>query len=228
MLNDLKRVVCKANKDLAQHGIVKFTWGNVSGFDISTGLFVIKPSGVPYGELQPELMVVMSLDGQKVEGRLNPSSDSETHRAMYMSWAMNVGGIVHTHSTFATSFAQAGLPIPALGTTHADTFFGDVPVTRHMTDEEISGAYELETGNLIVSSVPDPQGVHAILVREHGPFAWGCTPAEAVMNAVVLEETAKMAFLTQALNPEAAGMSRALMERHYLRKHGPGAYYGQK
>ena len=227
MLSDLKRTVCKANKDLAKHGVVKFTWGNVSGFDISTGLFVIKPSGVPYEDLQPELMVVMSLEGQKVEGRLNPSSDAETHRAMYMAWPA-VGGIVHTHSTFATSFAQAGLPIPALGTTHADTFFGDVPIARAMTTEEISGSYELETGNLIVSTINDPEKEHAVLVREHGPFAWGKNAAEALMNAVILEEVAKMAFLTQSLNPSATQMSKELMDKHFLRKHGPGAYYGQK
>ena len=228
MLSDLKRTVCKANKDLAKHGVVKFTWGNVSGFDISTGLFVIKPSGVPYEDLQPELMVVMSLEGQKVEGRLNPSSDAETHRAMYMAWPMIVGGVVHTHSTFATSFAQAGQPIQALGTTHADTFFGDVPITRAMTTEEISGSYELETGNLIVSTINDPEKEHAVLVREHGPFAWGKNAAEALMNAVILEEVAKMAFLTQSLSPSATQMNKELMEKHFMRKHGPGAYYGQK
>lgn len=228
MLNDLKRAVCKANRDLQTLGVVKFTWGNVSGFDPSMGLFVIKPSGVPYGELQPEHMVVMSLDGQKVEGRLNPSTDAETHRALYLAWPMIVGGIVHTHSTFATSFAQAGIEIPALGTTHADHLYGDVPVTRQMTPEEIEKDYEYNTGKVIAEAVSDPEKLGAVLVREHGVFTWGKDCADAVLNAAVLEEAAKMAFITRLINPGAGPMDKNLMDKHFFRKHGENAYYGQK
>ncbi len=228
MLNDLKRVVCKANKDLPALGVVKFTWGNVSGFDPTMGLFVIKPSGVPYSELQPELMVVMSLDGQKVEGRLNPSTDAETHRALYLAWPMVVGGIAHTHSTYATSFAQAGLGIPPLGTTHADFVYGSVPVTRHMTPEEIDKDYEYNTGKVIAETIPNPEKMGAALVREHGVFAWGKTCADAVTNAAILEETAQMAFITRLLNPSVTSMDKCLLDKHFFRKHGEGAYYGQK
>lgn len=228
MLNDLKRMVCKANRELQNLGIVKFTWGNVSGFDPSMGLFVIKPSGVPYAELQPEQMVVMSLDGQKVEGRLNPSTDVETHRALYLAWPMAVGGIVHTHSVYATAFAQAGEGIPAYGTTHADTFLGEVPVTRAMTPEETAQDYEYNTGKLIAETVADPDKICAVLVRQHGAFAWAKNCADAVMNAAVLEEAAQMAFLTKQINPKAGPMDRHLMEKHYFRKHGDNAYYGQK
>jgi L-ribulose-5-phosphate 4-epimerase len=224
VLNDLKRQVCKANKELAASGAVKFTWGNVSGFEPVMGLFVIKPSGVPYEDLQPELMVVMSLEGQKVEGRLKPSVDAEIHRAIYMAWPLTVSAIVHTHSTYATAFAQAGLPIPAMGTTHADHFGGDVPVTRVIAPDETGGDYELNTGRLIVETAVRHERVPAVLVNRHGPFVWGRSPAEAVKNAVILEEAAKIAFLTRMLNPEYKGIDEALMNCHFDRKQ---SGYGQ-
>ncbi|MDR1691795.1 MAG: L-ribulose-5-phosphate 4-epimerase AraD [Oscillospiraceae bacterium] len=229
MLNDLKRQVCKANKELAEQGVVRFTWGNVSGFDPSMGLYVIKPSGVPYEELQPELMVVMSMEGTKVEGRLEPSVDSDIHRAIYMAWPFTVSAIAHTHSTYAVAYAQAGLPIPAIGTTHADYFGDEVPVTRPMTPEEIEGEYETNTGNLIVATAKDAERVPAVLVERHGPFVWGKTPMDAVKTAVILEEVAKNSYLTAALNPNAlTPLDPALMERHFARRNGPKAYYGQK
>ncbi|MDR1669079.1 MAG: L-ribulose-5-phosphate 4-epimerase AraD [Oscillospiraceae bacterium] len=229
MLNDLKRQVCKANKELMEQGVVRFTWGNVSGFDPSMGLYVIKPSGVPYDELQPELMVVMSMEGTKVEGRLEPSVDSEIHRAIYMAWPFSVAAVAHTHSTYAVAYAQAGLPIPPMGTTHADYFGGAVPVTRALTPEEIKEQYEYNTGNLIVATAKDPEKIPAVLVERHGPFVWGKTPMDAVKTAVILEEVAKSGYLTRSLNPQAGeGFDPALLDKHFSRRNGAGAYYGQK
>ena len=225
MLNDLKRQVCKANKALVELGVVRFTWGNVSGFDPGMGLYVIKPSGVPYDELQPELMVVMSMEGQKVEGRLEPSVDSEIHRAIYMAWPFSVSAVAHTHSTYAAAFAQAGLPIPAMGTTHADHFGGEVPVTRAMREDEMDEKYTEHTGNLIVETARQPERVPAVLVNRHGPFTWGKTPMEAVRNAAVLEQIAESCFLTRTLNPKTGSMDEALLNCHYNRRQ---TSYGQK
>ena len=231
MLEELKRTVCEANLLLPRHGLVTFTWGNVSGVDREGGLMVIKPSGVEYENMGPEDMVVIRLsDGERVEGRCKPSSDTDTHLALYRAFP-GLGGIVHTHSRWATSFAQAGRGIPALGTTQGDYFYGEIPCTRRMTPEEIGGRYELETGNVIVETFRtrriDPDQVPAALVCSHGPFAWGTDPLNAVHNAVVLEEVAFMAFHAMALNPDLPPMQRELLDKHYLRKHGPGAYYGQ-
>lgn len=231
MLEDVKQRVYDANMALPKHGLIKFTWGNVSEIDRESGLFVIKPSGVPYDELKPEDMVVVDLDGKIVEGDLNPSSDTETHRILYKEFP-EIGGIVHTHSPWAVSFAQAGIDLPAAGTTHADTFYGDVPVARQMTDEEINGEYELETGNVIIETFKkrgiDPMAVPAVLAQDHGPFTWGESADKAVYNAVVLEESAKMAYHTIMLNPHNIHVSQTLLDKHYLRKHGANAYYGQK
>ena len=231
MLEELKRTVCEANLLLPRHGLVTFTWGNVSGVDREGGLMVIKPSGVEYENMGPEDMVVIRLsDGERVEGRCKPSSDTDTHLALYRAFP-GLGGIVHTHSRWATSFAQAGKGVPAQGTTQGDYFYGDIPCTRRMTPEEIGGRYELETGNVIVETFRtrriDPDQVPAALVCSHGPFAWGTDPLNAVHNAVVLEEVAFMAFHAMALNPDLPPMQRELLDKHYLRKHGPGAYYGQ-
>ncbi len=231
MLEELKRTVCEANLLLPRHGLVTFTWGNVSGVDREGGLMVIKPSGVEYENMGPDDMVVIRLsDGERVEGRCKPSSDTDTHLALYRAFP-GLGGIVHTHSRWATSFAQAGRDVPALGTTQGDYFYGDIPCTRRMTPEEIGGRYELETGNVIVETFRtrriDPDQVPAALVCSHGPFAWGTDPLNAVHNAVVLEEVAFMAFHAMALNPDLPPMQRELLDKHYLRKHGPGAYYGQ-
>ena len=231
MLEELKRTVCEANLLLPRHGLVTFTWGNVSGVDREGGLMVIKPSGVEYENMGPEDMVVIRLsDGERVEGRCKPSSDTDTHLALYRAFP-GLGGIVHTHSRWATSFAQAGRDVPALGTTQGDYFYGDIPCTRRMTPEEIGGRYELETGNVIVETFRtrriDPDQVPAALVCSHGPFAWGTDPLNAVHNAVVLEEVAFMAFHAMALNPDLPPMQQELLDKHYLRKHGPGAYYGQ-
>ena len=231
MLEELKRTVCEANLLLPRHGLVTFTWGNVSGVDREGGLMVIKPSGVEYENMGPEDMVVIRLsDGERVEGRCKPSSDTDTHLALYRAFP-GLGGIVHTHSRWATSFAQAGRDVPALGTTQGDYFYGDIPCTRRMTPEEIGGRYELETGNVIVETFRtrriDPDQVPAALVCSHGPFAWGTDPLNAVHNAVVLEEVAFMAYHAMALNPDLPPMQRELLDKHYLRKHGPGAYYGQ-
>ena len=216
--------------DLPKHGLVTFTWGNVSGIDRERGLVVIKPSGVPYEELQPEQMVVVDLEGQVVEGSYKPSSDTATHVLLYKEFP-NIGGIVHTHSPWATSFAQAGRALPALGTTHGDYFYGEVPCTRPMTEAEIKGAYELETGRVIVETFVsrgiDPMQVPSVLVNSHAPFCWGKDAHNAVHNAVVLEECAKMAVHTFALNPQIGAMDQHLLDRHYLRKHGANAYYGQ-
>jgi L-ribulose-5-phosphate 4-epimerase len=225
MLNDLKRLVCKANKELAVQGVVRFTWGNVSGFEPSMGLYVIKPSGVPYEELQPELMVVMSMEGQKVEGRLEPSVDSEIHRAIYMAWPFSIAAICHTHSTYAVALAQAGLPIPAMGTTHADYFGGHIPVTRVLEESEMGEKYGENTGNLIVATATQPDRVPAVLVNQHGPFTWGKSPMDAVQNAVVLEQIAETCVLTRGLNPEYKGMDETLMNLHYDRRK---TAYGQK
>ncbi len=229
MLEELKELVCKANLELPKFGLVTFTWGNVSGIDREHGLVVIKPSGVEYDCMGPEDMVVVSLEtGERVEGQWKPSSDTPTHLALYKAFP-HIGGIVHTHSRWATSWAQAGRGIPAYGTTHGDYFYGEIPCTRKMTPEEIAGAYELETGNVIVETFrgKPEDDIPAVLVHSHGPFTWGTDPHNAVHNAVVLEELAFMAFHTEALRPEIEPMQQELLDKHYLRKHGKNAYYGQ-
>ena len=231
MLEQLKETVLKANLLLPKHGLVTFTWGNVSGVDREAGLMVIKPSGVEYEEMCADDMVVVSLEtGERVEGRYKPSSDTPTHAALYKAFP-NIGGVVHTHSRWATSFAQAGRGIPAFGTTQGDYFYGEIPCTRLMTAEEIHGEYELETGNVIIETYKErginPDYVPACLVHSHGPFAWGTDPMNAVHNSVVLEEVAFMAFHAMALTPGLPPMQQELLDKHYLRKHGPNAYYGQ-
>ena len=229
MLEELKKEVCAANLLLPKHGLVTFTWGNVSGIDRERGLVVIKPSGLPYEGMTPEDMVVVDMDGKIAEGRWKPSSDTATHLELYKAFP-DCGGIVHTHSRWATTFAQAGREIPAMGTTHADYFYGPIPCTRPMTDEEIRGEYEKETGRVIVETFSgrDPSAVPGVLVFSHGPFAWGTDPMNAVHNAVVMEEVAFMDWHALLLNSAHCGMQQALLDRHYLRKHGPGAYYGQE
>lgn len=233
MLKHLKEQVYEANMLLPKHRLVTFTWGNVSGVDREKGMFVIKPSGVPYDELSPEDMVVIDMEGNKAEGKLNPSSDTPTHTALYNRFP-SIGGVVHTHSRWATIWAQAGREIPPYGTTHADYIYGPVPLTRSLTPEEVSRAYERETGNVIVEHFEeaslDPVAVPCVLVRNHGPFAWGKDAMEAVHNAVVLEEVAMMAWHTEALPRERPleCVPGYVMDKHYLRKHGPNAYYGQK
>ena len=228
MLEALKEKVWQANLSLPKHGLVTFTWGNVSGIDREKGLVVIKPSGVEYEGMTAEDMVVVDLEGNVVEGKWKPSSDTPTHLELYKAFP-EIGGIVHTHSRWATSFAQAGRGIPAYGTTHADYFYGEIPCTRKMTPEEIAGEYEKETGNVIVETFAGMQAgdIPAVLVNSHGPFAWGTDASNAVHNAVVLEELAFMAFHTEALNPGSAVMQQELLDKHYLRKHGANAYYGQ-
>lgn len=229
MLEELKQQVCEANLLLPDYGLVVFTWGNVSAVDRDNGLIVIKPSGVEYNKLRPEDMVVVELDsGKCIEGTLTPSSDTDTHLALYRSFE-HVGGIVHTHSRWATTFAQAGRGIPPLGTTHADYFYGEIPCTRKMTEAEINGDYERETGKVIVETFThkNPVGIPAALVHSHGPFTWGTDARNAVHNAVVLEELAMMAWHTLMMAPES-GLSTTLLDKHYLRKHGANAYYGQK
>jgi L-ribulose-5-phosphate 4-epimerase len=229
MLESLKQAVCEANVLLPRYGLVTFTWGNVSAIDRAQGLMVIKPSGVEYDKLQSGDMVVVDLMGNKVEGGLNPSSDTDTHLELYKAFP-HIGGIVHTHSRWATIFAQAGAGVPPLGTTHGDYFYGEIPCTRRMTREEIQGDYERETGKVIVETFAgkiDPHTVPAALVYSHGPFAWGRDALEAVHNAVVLEEVAMMAWHVRLLEPAQAAMQRELLDKHFLRKHGPGAYYGQ-
>ncbi len=231
MLEELKRIVCAANLELPKHGLVTFTWGNVSGVDREQGLMVIKPSGVEYEAMTADDMVVVSLTtGKRVEGKWKPSSDTATHVALYNAFP-NLGGIVHTHSRWATTFAQAKWDIPALGTTHGDYFYGAIPCTRLMSPREISGAYEKETGNVIIEEFRerqiDPDQIPAVLVASHGPFAWGKDPVSAVHNAVVLEEVAFMAYHALQLNPQLGSMQQGLLDRHYLRKHGKNAYYGQ-
>ena len=231
MLEELKKQVCEANLELPKYGLVTFTWGNVSGVDREKGLMVIKPSGVEYDGMTPEDMVVVSLaTGEKVEGKWKPSSDTATHVALYNAFP-NIGGVVHTHSRWATSWAQAGKSINAYGTTHGDYFYGTIPCTRKMTPAEIAGEYELETGNVIIETFKDrnidPDQVPAVLVCSHGPFAWGTDPHNAVHNSVVLEELAFMAFHTEAMTPGISSMQQELLDKHYLRKHGKNAYYGQ-
>ncbi len=231
MLEELKKTVCEANLLLPQYGLVTFTWGNVSGIDRASGLVAIKPSGVAYDGMTPEDMVIVDLDGNTVEGSLRPSSDTATHLELYKAFPA-LGGIVHTHSSYATSWAQAGRDIPCYGTTHADYFYGDVPCLRDLTKEEIDAAYERSTGLLIVGEFlrlgRDPVAVPGCLCRHHGPFTWGKDPMEAVHNAVVLEECAKMAYRCEQINPKAQPAPQVLQEKHYMRKHGKNAYYGQK
>lgn len=230
MLEELKEKVLQANLLLPKHGLITFTWGNVSAIDREKGLVVIKPSGVEYDEMKAEDMVVVDLEGNRVEGKLKPSSDTPTHVALYKAFP-NIGGIVHTHSRWATSFAQAGMGIPAYGTTQGDYFYGEIPCTRKMTPAEIAGAYELETGNVIIETFRtrgiEPDQVPAVLVNSHGPFTWGTDADNAVHNAVVLEEVAFMAFHARMLNPTLPSMQQELLDKHYLRKHGANAYYGQ-
>lgn len=229
MLENLKEQVYNANLDLEKYGLIKFTWGNASGIDREKGWFVIKPSGIKYCDMKVEDMVVVDLDGNLVEGKWTPSSDMKTHLGLYKAFP-KIGGVVHTHSTWATSFAQAGKPIKALGTTHGDYFYGDVPVTRDMTEEEINTEYELNTGNVIIETFKsiDPQQMPGVLVKSHAPFTWGKDVDEAVHNSVVLEEVAKIALLSEFLNPNSEKMSQLLLDKHFLRKHGANAYYGQK
>lgn len=228
MLEELKEQVLKANLLLPAHGLVTFTWGNVSGIDREKGLIVIKPSGVPYEGMKASDMVVLDLDGNKVEGEYNPSSDTPTHIELYKAFP-ECGGIVHTHSRWATTFAQAGRAIPAMGTTHGDYFYGDIPCTRPMTEEEIKDEYEKETGTVIIETFKelDAAAVPGVLVFSHGPFAWGKDPLEAVHNAVVMEEVAFMDWHAMMLNPDMGNMQQTLLDKHYLRKHGKNAYYGQ-
>ena len=230
MLEALKQAIFEANLLLPKHNLVTFTWGNVSGVDREKGLMVIKPSGVEYDTMTAEDMVVVDLKtGKKVEGDLNPSSDTDTHVVLYNAFP-EIGGIVHTHSRWATAFAQAGRGIPALGTTHGDYFYGEIPCTRKMTPDEIGGKYELETGNVIVETFKDkqPNDIPAVLVHSHGPFTWGTDPKNAVHNAVVLEEVAFMAWHALQMRPDLPPMQQDLLDKHYLRKHGANAYYGQK
>ena len=228
MLEELKKTVCEANLLLPKHGLVTFTWGNVSGIDREKGLVLIKPSGVSYDGMQPEDMVVVDLDGKLVEGKWKPSSDTPTHVVLYKAFP-ECGGIVHTHSRWATTFAQAKKEISAMGTTHADYFYGAIPCTRPMTDREIRGEYEKETGNVIVETFADrnPADIPGVVVCSHGPFAWGTDPMNAVHNAVVMEEVAFMNWHAMVLNPELGPMQQTLLDKHYLRKHGKNAYYGQ-
>ena len=230
MLEDLKQKVYEANMLLPKYGLVTFTWGNVSAIDTESGLFVIKPSGVDYEKMTPADMVVMDLQGNKVEGDLRPSSDTPTHLELYKAFP-EIGGIVHTHSSYATSWAQAGRSIPCYGTTHADYIYGEVPCLRCLTKEEIDEAYEENTGHLIVNEFQrmnkEVMAVPAVLCKNHGPFAWGKDAMDAVHNAVVLEEVAKMAYRTETINPKVAQAPQELQDKHYYRKHGANAYYGQ-
>ena len=228
MLEELKIKVCKANLDLVKHGLVIFTWGNVSAIDRESGLVVIKPSGVSYDGMKPEEMVVVDLDGKVVEGHYKPSSDTPTHVELYKAFP-EIGGVVHTHSTYATAWAQAGRDIPNIGTTHADYFHDAIPCTGDMTKQEVEGAYEKETGTVIIRRFEGLNPVHTpgVLVKNHGPFSWGKDADEAVHNAVVMEQVAKMAFIAFSVNP-ALTMNPLLVEKHFSRKHGPRAYYGQK
>lgn len=228
MLEELKKAVCQANLDLVKHGLVIFTWGNASAIDRRSGLVVIKPSGVSYDTMSPEDMVVVDLDGHVVEGGLNPSSDTPTHLVLYKAFP-EIGGVVHTHSTYATAWAQAGKDIPDIGTTHADYFHESIPCTSDMTEAQVRGRYELETGNVIVKRFEGMNPVHTpgVLVKNHGPFSWGKDVFGAVHNAVVMEQVAKMAFIAYCINPDLT-MNALLVEKHFSRKHGPEAYYGQK
>jgi L-ribulose-5-phosphate 4-epimerase len=239
MLEELKKTVCSANLQLLKYGLVTFTWGNVSGIDRKKGLVVIKPSGMRYEDMSPEDMAVVDLDGNRVEGRYRPSSDTATHLALYKAWP-GLGSVVHTHSRWATSFAQAGRGIPVLGTTQGDDFYGEIPCTRRMRPEEIGSPrdtetgspYERETGNVIVETFTRlgirPEKIPGVLVHSHGPFAWGTDPLDAVHNAVVMEEVAFLDFHSMMLEPRLTPMQQELLDKHYLRKHGEKAYYGQK
>jgi L-ribulose-5-phosphate 4-epimerase len=230
MLTELKREAYEANLQLPRHGLINLTFGNASALDRSRGIFAIKPSGVEYSALRPADMVLVDLQGQKVEGKLNPSSDTPTHRRLYLAFKA-VAGIVHTHSSYATAFAQAGLPVPIFGTTHADYFNRDIPVTRKLTDAEISGGtYEWKTGNVIVERFKglDPLDLPGVLVNRHAPFTWGPTVAKAVEVAVAVECCAHLALMSLQLKPRLGRIEPALLAKHFKRKHGPGAYYGQK
>ena len=231
MLEELKKEVYEANMLLPKYGLVTFTWGNVSAIDREKGLFVIKPSGVDYDKLTPEDMVVMDLNGNKVEGRYNPSSDTPTHLELYKAFD-KIGGVVHTHSSYATSWAQAGRDIPCYGTTHADYFYGEIPCLRCLNKDEIEEAYEENTGHLIVNEFArlnkDYEAVPGVLCKNHGPFSWGKNAHDAVHNAVVIEEVAKMALRAEIINKDVKPAPQELMDKHYYRKHGANAYYGQK
>ena len=230
MLEELKQEVYEANMLLPRYHLVTFTWGNVSGVDREKGVFAIKPSGVPYEELRPQDIVIVDFDGNKVEGDMNPSSDTPTHAWLYKNWP-DIGGIVHTHSSYATSWAQSGRSIPCYGTTHADYIYGEIPCLRTLTKEEIDEAYERNTGKLIVDEFArmgkDHNAVLACLCKNHGPFCWGKNAEEAVHGAVVLEEVAKMAYRTELINPKVEPAPQVLQDKHYFRKHGANAYYGQ-
>lgn len=231
MLDQLKKEVCEANLDLVAKGVVIYTWGNVSGITEDRKYMVIKPSGVDYDGMSAEDMVVVDVEtGERVEGKWKPSSDTATHLELYRAFPY-IKGIVHTHSTNAVAFAQAGMSIPALGTTHADYFYGDIPCTRELTRVEVKEAYEVNTGKVIVEHITkagyDPMAIPGVVVKNHGPFAWGKSPANAVYNAVVMEKVAEMDLKTLALNPKAE-MKQYVLDKHYMRKHGPNAYYGQK
>lgn len=230
MLEELKEKVYLANMELPKRGLVTYTWGNVSGVDREKGLFVIKPSGVEYDELKPSDMVVMDLQGNQIEGDMNPSSDTKTHMVLYNAFPQ-IGGIVHTHSPYAVGWAQAGEDLPCFGTTHADYFYGSIPCARHLTQEELDEDYELNTGITIVETFKernlDPKAVPAVLCYSHGPFTFGKDPAQAVYHSVVLEECAKMGIFTRMVRPDAGPAPQRMLDKHYLRKHGPNAYYGQ-
>ena len=227
MLENLKKRVYEQNIALVKHGLVVLTWGNVSAKDEETGLIVIKPSGVPYDTMSESDMVVVDIDGNVVEGKYRPSSDLPTHLYLYKTYP-TLGGIVHTHSAYATAFAQSGREIIAYGTTHADAFYGNVPCARELTDEEIDEAYEWNTGKVIAETVSDADAIPAVLVKNHGVFTWGATPEKAVENSVTLEEVAKMALFTEQLNSDMPRIKQHLLDKHYFRKHGKNAYYGQK
>ncbi|HBR4013942.1 TPA: L-ribulose-5-phosphate 4-epimerase [Klebsiella pneumoniae] len=228
-MQQLKQLVFEANMDLPRYGLVTFTWGNVSAIDRQRGLVVIKPSGIAYESMTVDDMSVVDLQGHVVEGRWRPSSDTATHLALYRRYP-DLGGVVHTHSTHATAWAQAGLAIPALGTTHADYFFGDIPCTRALSAQEVDEAYELNTGQVIIETLGEANPLHTpgIVVYQHGPFAWGKDAHEAVHNAVVMEEVARMAWIAHGINPQLQPIDSWLMNKHFQRKHGPNAYYGQK
>lgn len=228
MLEELKKKVYEANMELQRKGLIIYTWGNVSGIDREKGLVVIKPSGVDYDTMKAEDMVILDLDGNIIEGKYKPSTDTPTHLVLYNTYP-NIGGVVHTHSEWATTFAQAGISIPAFGTTHADYFYGDIPCTRDLTENEINGEYEKETGNVIVETIGEknPLEIPAIIVKNHGPFTWGKDQDNAVYNAVVLDKVAEMAYKTMTLNRSIESVNQILLDKHYLRKHGVNAYYGQ-
>ncbi|MBR6486786.1 MAG: L-ribulose-5-phosphate 4-epimerase [Lachnospiraceae bacterium] len=230
MLEQLKKEVYEANMELPNRGLVTYTWGNVSGIDRESGYFVIKPSGVEYEELTPDDMVVMDLEGRKIEGKYKPSSDTATHIELYRAYA-DIGGVVHTHSPEAVAWAQAGRDIPLYGTTHADYFFGPIPCARNLTPEEIDEAYELNTGKVIIETFTDrdidPVFTPGVLCKNHGPFTWGKDAAQAVYNAVVLEEVARMARFTEMVNPDVKPAPDCIRDKHFFRKHGVNAYYGQ-